>query len=149
MENCGHDEVQDNATLSPYAFTSKSLSSAEWHYSNIECESLGILHLLEKFHHCCFGGEVYIITDQKPSITIFSNDVATLSQQLQCIILYIHLYRVRAWPRLVHCRLTVQEQPCRRSTPGNHWHEPTCECHQHSSKYASMHIHRGHTGSNM
>ena len=49
--NCGHDEVPDNTTLHPTAFASKTLSHAEWHYSNIQHEALEILHGLEKFHY--------------------------------------------------------------------------------------------------
>ena len=44
-----------NITLCPIAFTSKGLTGVEQGYSNIECEALGILHGLEKFHHYCFG----------------------------------------------------------------------------------------------
>ena len=55
--NCGCDEVSDNTTLHPVAFTSKSLFSAEWCYSNKEREALGILYSLEKFHHYCFAKE--------------------------------------------------------------------------------------------
>ena len=33
---CGCDEVADNAILCSTAFASKSLSSAEWQYSNIK-----------------------------------------------------------------------------------------------------------------
>ena len=35
--NCVDDEVSDNATLYLIASTRKSISSAQWHYSNIEC----------------------------------------------------------------------------------------------------------------
>ena len=45
--NCGQDKVPDNATLCPIVLGSKSLSSAEWSYSNIESEPLGTLHGLE------------------------------------------------------------------------------------------------------
>ena len=34
----GHDHLPDNETLCPIAFARKSLSSAAWHYSNIEHE---------------------------------------------------------------------------------------------------------------
>ena len=66
------DKVLDNATLDPTAFASKSILSAKWCHCNIECEALGIPHGLEKFQHCCFAREVYIITDHKcamPQIT--------------------------------------------------------------------------------
>ena len=92
--NCGHDEIPDNATLHPTAFTSLSPLSAQWHYNNIEWESLGILHGLEKFHHYCFAKEVCVITDHKSLVAIISKDVAMLSQHLQYIMMHIHQYRV-------------------------------------------------------
>ena len=92
--NYGCDEVPDNATLCPTALTSESLLSAEWCYSNIEWEAIGILHGLEKFHNYCFAKEVCVITDHKPLVAIINKDVVTLSQHLQCIMLYIHQYRV-------------------------------------------------------
>ena len=80
--NCGHDKIPDNAILFTTAFTSKSLSSAEWHYINIQCEALWILQGIEKFHHYCFMREVYIITNHKPLVAILSKGLATLCQQL-------------------------------------------------------------------
>ena len=38
------DEVPDNMMLCPIASTSISPSSAEWHYSNIECRVLKIFY---------------------------------------------------------------------------------------------------------
>ena len=51
-------------------FTSKSLSSAQTHYSSIDREALGILHL-------------DMITDHKPLVAIFKKDVTSLSIRLQ------------------------------------------------------------------
>ena len=68
---------------------------AKQRYSNIECEVLGILHGLEKFHHYCFGREVLVITDHKTLVSMFKKDVATLLQCIQCILLKIHQYRVQ------------------------------------------------------
>ena len=90
--NCRWDEISDNKAFFPIAFSSKSLSSTEWWYSNVEWEALGILHGLQKFHHYCFTKEVYIITDHKPLVAMASKDVATLSQWLQYIMLCIHQY---------------------------------------------------------
>ena len=58
-------------SLHPIAFASKSLTDAECRYSNIEREALGILHRHEKFHHYCFAREVYVITNHKPSVSVF------------------------------------------------------------------------------
>ena len=59
--NCGCDEAPDNTMFWLITFPSKSLSSMEQQYSNIEREVLAILHELEKFHHYCFAHEKYVI----------------------------------------------------------------------------------------
>ena len=91
---CPKDIAPDNTIVRPVMFASKSLTSAEQRYSNIEREALGILHGLKKFHHYCFAREGRKITDHKPLVAIFKKDV-TLSQQIQCILLRIHQYQVR------------------------------------------------------
>ena len=63
--------VPDNTVLHPIAVACKTLRGAEFRYSNIESEALGILHGLEKFHHYCFAREVHVITDHKALVVIF------------------------------------------------------------------------------
>ena len=92
---CQKDTAPDSTILCPITFASKSLTGAEQRYSNIECQALGILHGLEKFQHYCFCREVLVITDHKLLVSIFKKYVATLSQQIQCILLKIHQYRVQ------------------------------------------------------
>ena len=92
---CQKGIAPDNTILQPIAFASKTLMGAKQRYSNIECDILGILHGLEKFHHYCFGREVLLFTDHKLLVSMFKKDVATLSQQIQCILLKIHQYRVQ------------------------------------------------------
>ena len=92
---CQKGMAPDNTILCPIMFASKSLTGAECRYSNIECEVLGILHGLEKFHHYCFGREVLIIKDHKPLVSMLKKDIATLSQCIQHILLKIHQYRVQ------------------------------------------------------
>ena len=48
----------------------------------------------------------------------------------------------------MHCGLLVLKQPYRKQGPGNHRDEYKCKHYQYISKYASVHIHRRHTGSN-
>ena len=79
---CPKDSAPDNTIFCPITFTSKSLTSAEHRYSNIEREALGILHGLKKFHYC-FARDVNITTDHKPLVAIFQKDVTTLSQRIQ------------------------------------------------------------------
>ena len=45
--SCPRDKALDNSILRPSTFASKSLSSAERRYSNIERKALGILHRLK------------------------------------------------------------------------------------------------------
>ena len=87
---CQRDITPDNTILRPIAFASKSLTSTERGYSNIEREALGILHGLKRFSHYYFAREVSIITNHKPFVAIFKKDVATLSQSIQSILLRIH-----------------------------------------------------------
>ena len=92
---CPKDIAPDNTILRPIAFVSKSLTSAEQRYSNIEREALGISHGLKKVHHYCFARQVSIIIGHKPLVAIFRKDIVTLSQQIQHILLWIHQYWVR------------------------------------------------------
>ena len=66
--NCGCDKVLYNVALHSTAFASKNLLGTEWHYKNIEWETLGILHGLEKFHHYFFAQEVCMVMDHKPFV---------------------------------------------------------------------------------
>ena len=80
---CQNDIVPDNTILCPIAFASKSLTSAEQRYCNIEREALCILHGLKKFHHYCFTREVHVITNHKLLVARFKKDMAMLSQCIQ------------------------------------------------------------------
>ena len=92
---CPEDIAPDNTILRPLTFRSKSLTSAEWRYSYIDRDELGILHGLKKFHHYRFVREVSIIPNHNPLVAIFKKDVVTLSQQIQHILLRIHQYHFR------------------------------------------------------
>ena len=63
-------ENNERQSLYPIAYGSKMLTSAETRYANIECELLGVVGTLEKFHYFTFGRPVVILTDHKPLIAI-------------------------------------------------------------------------------
>ena len=73
------------------AVSSKSVSAVERRYSNMERKALA----MGKFHHYCLVMEVSMITDHKSLVAILKEDLAALSQRLQCLLLRIHQYRVR------------------------------------------------------
>ena len=89
------DEMLDNTVLWPEAFKRKNLTCAETKYRNIERETLGILHGLEKFHHHCLACVVSMTTDCKLLVVYFKKEVATLLSRLQQILLCIHQYRIK------------------------------------------------------
>ena len=93
--SCPKDSTPDNTILQPIAFASKSLTSTECRYRNIEKEALGILHGLKRFYHYCFAMDIHVITDHKPLVAILKKDLATLSQKIQHILLRIHQYTIR------------------------------------------------------
>ena len=110
-------DTPDNTILRPNALASISLTSVKQRYTNIKREALGILQGLERFCHYCFTRGVSIITNHKPLVAIFENDVATLSQRMQCILLRIHQFQVRILYKPqsepFHCRLAAETQSCR------------------------------------
>ena len=87
------DETPDNIALHPMAFAYEP----HQHRSKVQQhrEALGILHGLEKFHHCCFNCKVSIIKDHKPLVAVFKKAVATLLQRLQWFLLCINQWRIR------------------------------------------------------
>ena len=62
------DEILMN--LRPISYASKTLSSTESNYSNIEHEFLGLLFAITHFKHFTYGRLVHIITGHKPLVSL-------------------------------------------------------------------------------
>ena len=65
------DEIPMN--LRPISYASKTLSSTESNYSNIERELLGLLFAVTHFKHFTYERLVHVITDHKPLVSFFRN----------------------------------------------------------------------------
>ena len=74
------DEIPTN--LRPISYASKTLSSTESNYSNIERELLGLLFAVRHFKHFTYGRLVHIITDHKPLVSLFRKLLVDSSPRL-------------------------------------------------------------------
>ena len=97
------DENNIPTKLMPVAFASKTLTSAECNYPNVECELLGVVFGVLHFKHLTFGNEVNIITDHKPLVSLLKKSLAACSSRFSRLIL-----------KIVDCPLKVMYQPGRK-----------------------------------
>ena len=68
--------------LRPISYASKTLSTTESNYSNIEHELLGLLFAVTHFKHITCGRLVHIITDHKPLVSLFRKSLVDSSPRL-------------------------------------------------------------------
>ena len=82
----------------PVAFASRSLSSAEKNYSQLDKEGLAIIFGVKKFHNYLQGREFTIITDHKPLKHLFGEDQPIsplVSARLQRWVLILGAYQYK------------------------------------------------------
>ena len=87
-------ENNERSSLYPIAYGSKTLTSAETRYVNIERELLGVVGALEKFHYFTFGQPVVILTYHKPLIAISKKALVNVPPHLQRLLLRMNNYNV-------------------------------------------------------
>ena len=71
----------------PIAYVSRSLSSAEERYAQIEKEMLAVLYGLEKFHYYTYGRDTMVITDHKLLVSIVKKLLSCAPRRLQEMLL--------------------------------------------------------------
>ena len=91
----------------PIAYASKSLTSAEKHYSQIEQEALSIIFGVKKYHQFLYGQTFLLLTDHKPLLTIFGQKKGILTMaasrlQRWAIILSAYTYSIAYKPTKEH-----------------------------------------------
>ena len=91
----------------PIAYASRSLTSAERHYCQLEREGLAIVFGLAKFHKYVYGRKITIITDNKPIARIFGPkkaipSLAAARLQRWAMILMSHNYDIQCRSSQAH-----------------------------------------------
>ncbi|KAK3744267.1 hypothetical protein QZH41_019938, partial [Actinostola sp. cb2023] len=92
--------VMENGEERPIAFASRTLSSSEKNYGQIEKEALSLVYGVKKFHQYLYGRKFIMETDHKPLLTILGpkNTVPTLAAarlQRWALILSSYQYDVK------------------------------------------------------
>jgi hypothetical protein len=92
--------LDDNNKERPVFFTSRTLNSSQRKYPQHEKESLALIHAVTKFHKYLFGKRFIIYTDNKPIVSLLSQDksVPTLAKmrlQRWAVILGAYNYELK------------------------------------------------------
>ena len=66
----------ENGTQQPIGFGSQTLAPAERKYAQVEKEALAIIFGVKKFHQYLLGRRFTILSDHKPLMYLFVNEVS-------------------------------------------------------------------------
>ncbi len=77
------------------AFASKTLTTAQSNYSNIEREALALVHGIQRFHTYVYGREVNVITDHKPLVNLWQRPLTSAPPRLQRLFLKLQGYNLQ------------------------------------------------------
>ena len=89
-----------NGVERPVAYTSRTLSSAEKNYSQLDKEALALVYGVKEFHKYLFGRHFTLETDHRPLIYIFGNkkklpQMAASRVQRWCVFLSGYDYEIK------------------------------------------------------
>lgn len=100
----------------PVAFASRTLSSTERNYAQIEKEMLAAVHGVEKFHHYTYGRQVHVIIDHKPLVSIVGKPLSKAPKRLQSILLRAQAYNYTISYRPAGVQVSVADALSRAPT---------------------------------
>ena len=79
----------------PVYFASRTLSTTETRYAQIEKELLAVVYSLKRFHYFVFPKEVTVFTDHRPLINIMLKPLGEVPLRLQKMLMAIQRYNVK------------------------------------------------------
>ena len=110
----------------PITYDSKTLTSTETRYANIERELLGVVGGLEKFNYFTFGRPVVILTDHKTLIAISMKSLVSAPPRLQCLLLRLANYNTKLqW--IPGKEMIFSDHLSHNVIAGDSSNKPTCE----------------------
>ena len=71
----------------PVIYISRTLTETEQRYSNIECELLAVVFVLERLNHNTVGYRVKVETDHEPLMSIWKKSFTSTSTRVQRLLL--------------------------------------------------------------
>ena len=83
-------EIPNN--LRPISYASKTFSTTESKYLNIEHELLGLLFTVTHFKYFTYGRTVYVITDHKPLVSLFKKSLVDALPRLSRMLVQLLNY---------------------------------------------------------
>ena len=99
--------VQQDGSERPVAYASRTLSSSEKNYSQIEKEALALIFAVKKFHQYIYGRHFTLVTDHKPLLTILGPKkgippLAAARMQRWSFLLSAYTYNILFKPTTLH-----------------------------------------------
>ena len=95
----------DDGSEHPIAYASRTQSSVEINYFNLEREALSLVFGVKKFHQCIYGRHFTLVTDHKPLESLFNKKatqpVAAARIQRWALTLASYNYSIQYKPGLV------------------------------------------------
>ena len=96
-----------DGTEKPIAFASRSLSTSERNYAQIEKEALSLIFGVKKFHQYLYGRKFLLITDHKPLLAILGPkkgipSLAAARLQRWAVLLSAYQYEIQFKPTEAH-----------------------------------------------
>ena len=85
-------EQSFNENWYPVAYTSRSLTSSEQNYCQLEKEYLSIVFVCEKFHQYVYGQEFFVENEHQPLKIIFTKEIIKAPPRIQRFLLRLQRY---------------------------------------------------------